>query len=91
MGALVALLLLALLVSRSCGSADREVSQERAISVAREATPFDADRVQIRLVQRGIPPRAVWAVSLYDVDRNDNPTRVNVVLVDGRTGAIVGR
>lgn len=86
-----ALLLLALLVSRSCAAADREVSQERAISIAREATPFDPDRVQIRLVQRGIPPRAVWAVSLYDVDGGDNPTRVNVVLVDGRTGAIVGK
>ncbi len=89
--ALGALLLVALLVSRSCGGADREVSQERAISIAREATPFEPDKVQIRLVQRGIPPRAVWAVSLYDVDANDNPTRVNVVLVDGGTGAIVGR
>ena len=83
--------LVALLVSRSCASSDREVSQEQAISIAREATPFDPDRVQIRLVQRGIPPRAVWAVSLYDVDANDNPTRVNIVLVDGRTGSIVGR
>ena len=86
----MALLLVALLVSRSCGSSDRQVSQERAVSIAREATPFEPDKVQVRLVQRGIPPRAVWAVSLYDVDRNDSPTRVNVVLVDGRTGAIVG-
>jgi len=89
--ALGVLLLVALLVSRSCAAADREVSQERATSIAREATPFEPDKVQIRLVQRGIPPRAVWAVSLYDVDVDGNPTRVNVVLVDGRTGAIVGR
>lgn len=89
--ALGALLLVALLVSRGCAASDREVSQERAITIAREATPFEPDKVQIRLVQRGIPPRAVWAVSLYDVDVNDNPTRVKVVLVDGRTGAIVGR
>jgi Peptidase propeptide and YPEB domain len=85
------LLLAALLVSRSCGASDRQVSQERAISIAREATPFEPDKVQIRLVQRGIPPRAVWAVSLYDVDEQENPTRVNVVLVDGRSGAIVDR
>ena len=89
--ALVAVLLVALLVSRSCANADREVSQDRAISIAREATPFEPDKVQIRLVQRGVPPRAVWAVSLYDVDANDNPTRVNLVLVDGRTGTIVDR
>ena len=86
-----ALLLVALLVSRSCGTSDRQITQERAVSIAREATPFEPDKVQIRLVQRGIPPSAFWAVSLYDVDANENPTRVNVVLVDGRTGAVVGR
>ncbi len=85
------MLLVALLVSRSCAAADRKVSQERAISIARAATPFEPDRVQIRLVQRGIPPRAVWAVSLYDVGADESPTRVNVVLVDGRTGEIVRR
>lgn len=89
--ALGALLLVALLVARGCAAADREVSQERATSIAREATPFEPDKAQIRLVQRGIPPRAAWAVSLYDVDANGKPTRVNVVLVDGRTGAIVPR
>jgi hypothetical protein len=89
--ALGAVLLVALLVSRGCAASDRAVSQERAISIAREATPFEPDKVQIRRVQRGIPPRALWAVSLYDVDANDTPTRVNVVLVDGRTGAVVKR
>jgi hypothetical protein len=89
--ALGALLLVALLVSRSCAATDRQVSQERAMSIARAATPFEPDKVQIRLVQRGIPPRAVWAVSLYNVDVNENPTRVKVVLVDGRTGTIVSR
>ena len=84
-----AVLLVALLVSRSCGASDRQVSQERAVSIAREATPFEPDKVQVRLVQRGIPPRAFWAVSLYDIDVNGSPTRVKVVLVDGRTGAIV--
>ena len=85
------MLLVALLVSRGCAAADRQVSQARATSIAREATPFEPDKVQIRLIQRGIPPRAVWAVSLYDVDANDRPTRINVVLVDGRTGAILRR
>jgi hypothetical protein len=89
--ALGALLLVALLVSRGCAASDRQVSQERATSIARAATPFEPDKVQIRLVQRGIPPRAVWAVSLYNVGPGDVPTRVNVVLVDGRTGTIVGR
>ncbi len=89
--ALAAVLLVALLVSRSCAASDRQVSQERAISIARAATPFEPDKVQIRLVQQGIPPRAVWAVSLYNVGPSDIPMRVNLVLVDGRTGVIVPR
>lgn len=90
LGALAVVLLVALLSARAC-STDREVSQAEAVATAREKTSWEPDRVQVRLVQRGIPPRAVWAVSLYDVDANGSPTRVNLVLVDGRTGEIVPR
>lgn len=82
-------LLAAVLFSRSCGSADRQISQERAVVIARRHTPFTAEKMQIRFLQQGIPPRAMWAVSLYDVDAAGRPTRTNVVLVDAKTGAIV--
>lgn len=82
-------LLAALLVARGCASSDRRVSQKEAEKIARAAVSFTPDRMQIRLVQQGIPPRAVWAVSLYDVDADGNPTRYRVVRVDGRTGAVL--
>jgi hypothetical protein len=87
--AIAVVLLVALLVGRGCGASDRTVSQAQAERIARASTSFKPDRLQIRLVQQGIPPRAIWAVSLYDVDAAGNPTRFEVVRVDGRTGAVL--
>jgi hypothetical protein len=88
---LVGVLLVALLFVRGCGSGSREVSSERAVNLARQEVSFAPDRHQVRLVQRGIPPRAYWAVSLYDVDRNGSPTRTEVFLVDTKTGDVTKR
>jgi hypothetical protein len=85
---LAGILLAAFAVSRSCGSTDHEVSKDEAIAIAREAADIEPDRVQIRFVQRGIPPRQFWAVSLYTVDADDRPTQVKLLLVDARTGEI---
>jgi hypothetical protein len=64
------------------------VSSERAVELARAEATFTPDRTQVRLVQRGIPPRAYWGVSLYDVDANGAPTKVAIFLVDRKTGDI---
>jgi len=82
-----AVLVLAFLSTRACQPSDL-VTSKRAVELARAETTFTPDRTQVRLVQRGIPPRAYWAVSLYDVDANGNPTRVALFLVDRRTGEI---
>lgn len=82
-------LLIALLVGRGCGASDRKISQAEAERIARASTSFEPDRMQIRLVQQGIPPRAIWAVSLYDIDADGNPSKFEVVRVDGRTGAVL--
>ncbi len=87
--AIVVVLLVALLVGRGCARSDRTVSQEQAERIARASTSFKPDRLQIRLVQQGIPPRAIWAVSLYDIDAAGKPTKYEVVRVDGRTGAVL--
>jgi len=84
---LVGVLLLAFLSARACHSSDG-VSSERAVALAREAASFSPDRSQVRLVQRGVPPRQSWAVSLYDVSRAGRPTRVEVFLVDRRSGTV---
>ncbi len=58
------------------------------MQLAREEASFSPDRTQVRLVQRGIPPRAFWAVSLYDVGERGLPTKVEVFLVDRKTGTL---
>lgn len=87
--ALVAVLLAAFLVARGCASAGRNLSSDEAIEIARRSTTFQPDKVQVRFVQRGIPPRPVWAVSLYDVDAQGRPIRVRLVIVDAGTGDVL--
>jgi hypothetical protein len=88
---LLAVLLAAFAVSRGCGAAGRNVSSDDAVAIARKSTSFEPDKVQVRFVQQGIPPRPLWAVSLYDVDARGRPSRVQVVLVDASSGQIVKR
>ena len=83
------MLLAALLVARGCASAGRDISQDKAIEIARSSVDFTPDKVQVRFVQQGIPARALWAVSLYTVNAQGRPDRAQVVLIDTRTGAIV--
>ena len=85
---IVAVLAVAFLAARACGSSDDGISSDRAVELARTGASFDPDRTQVRLVQRGIPPRAYWAVSLYDVGPNGAPTKVEVFLVDRETGTL---
>ena len=87
----VAALALALVSARACQSRGDDVPPERAIELARAEASFEADRAHVRLVQRGIPPRAYWAVSLYDVGPNGAPAKVEVFLVDRATGTLTRR
>ena len=86
---LVAVLLAALLVSRSCGSRETEISQEEAIEIARAEIDYEPDRVMTRFVPRGADSRANWAVSLSTVAEGGRLDRITVVVVDGRTGDVV--
>jgi len=81
-------LAVAFLAARACQSSADALSSERAVELARAAATFTPDRTQVRLVNRGIPPRAFWAVSLYDVGPNGAPTKVEVYLVDRATGTL---
>ena len=85
---LLAVLALAFLSVRAC-QPDGGVSSERAVELARAEVDFTPDRTQVRLVQQGIPPRAYWAVSLYNVDESGRPTEFVAFLVDRRTGEVV--
>lgn len=85
--AIVVVLLAAFLATKSCARHGDEISQDEAIAIAREQIDFVPDKVQIRYLPQGIPPVYFWAVSLYTV-KDDRPARVQVVLVNARTGEV---
>lgn len=86
-------LLAAFAVARTCGSANQNVTQEEAIEIAKERASFEpcsaASCIQIRYLQRGIPPRAFWAVVLGDdLGPDRRPRRVESFLISVQTGAV---
>jgi len=85
--ALVVLLFVAFLATKSCARHENKISQDEAIAIAKQQIDFVPDKVQIRYVPQGVPPVYYWAVSLYTV-RNGAPARVRVVLVNATTGAV---
>jgi hypothetical protein len=85
---MVALIAVGLLLTRLSGRDEQPVSEDRAVEIARPQVDFVPEGHNIRLVRRGIPPRAFWAVSFWIKDRTGHPTDVTVVLVDASTGQI---
>ena len=85
---LLAVLAVALLYTRGCGSRAGEVSSARAVELAQENVSFTPDRKQIRYLQRGVPPRSYWGVSFVQIGPDGRPTRVEVFLVDAKTGDV---
>ena len=86
---LLAVLLAAFLVTKSCGSRETEISQEEAVEIARAKIDYEPERVMTRFVPRGIKSRPSWAVSLATLDSDGRIERVTVVVVDGKTGQVV--
>lgn len=86
---LLAVLVVALVASRSCASRDTEVDSDEAVEIAREEVDYEPERVMVRFTPRGIDSRPHWAVSFSVVDAAGNAERVTVVLVDARTGDVV--
>jgi hypothetical protein len=96
----IALLLLvlvgALLVARTCGSNNTDVSKEEAIEIATKSAAFEPCTlptcVQVRYVPQGIPVRGYWGVVLSEnLDDDGRPTRVATFLVDVQTGDVTRR
>ena len=84
---LLAVLLFAFLVARTCGSTRPDVSSEEAFEIARKQIDFDAPRVQIRNVPRGFERRA-WIVDLYTGSLG-NIGRCRQVEIDADSGQVI--
>jgi hypothetical protein len=95
--ALLALVLLAALaVSRTCGSAQQEVSQDEAVALATEEAGFEpcseSGCVVVRALRQGIPSRLYWLVGLAEaIDENGNQIGTKSFLVDVTTGDVTRR
>lgn len=94
--ALVAVLVAALAVARTCGKHEDEVSQEEAIELAEGEAGFapceQPGCVVVRAVQQGIPPRLVWIVGLAETLGPDGkPERAETFVVDAATGEVTRR
>ena len=85
---LVAVLLAAVLVSRSCGRTEAKVSQEQAIAIAKKQVPFVPNHVLIRLMKRGFKSQPFWAVSLSQQQPDGSLENVTVVVLSATTGEI---
>lgn len=82
------LLLVALLVARTCGAVHTDVSEEQAIAIAKERIAYAANHVQVRLIKRGLKSRPFWAVSLSQEQADGTLRNITVVVVDARTGVV---
>ena len=61
----VAFAVIALLASRTCGSAGKPVTQQQAVEIARKQIDYQADGVNVRFLRRGVSEHPFWAVSLW--------------------------
>ncbi len=89
-GAVVALLLFAFFVARSCQQSQVRVSKEQAIATAKREVDYAPDKTQIRLLRQGINRKPFWFVSLAVTSSKDPDvfTRLAVVEVDANTGKV---
>jgi hypothetical protein len=91
--ALALVLVAAAFVARTCGSNNREITQEQAIEIATREASFEPcpqpTCVQIRYVPRGIPVQGYWGVVLADeLGADGRPNRTQSFLVSVETGEI---
>jgi hypothetical protein len=85
---LLAVLLLAFIVLKSCARQQNEVSQDEAVAIARKEIDFTPDKYVVRYLPQGIPPVYYWAVNFYTVGENGQIGRTDVVLVNATTGNV---
>jgi hypothetical protein len=85
---MAALIAVGLLLTRLPGHGHQRISEERAVAIARPHIDFTPKGHNIRLVRRGIPPRAFWAVSFWIRNATGQLTRVTVVVVDATSGRV---
>ena len=79
----------AFLVSRGCQRTQVRISEEQAVVLGERQLDFDPQGHNVRIVQRGIPPKRYWAVSYFIRRPNGNGyLKLTVLLIDVNTGKV---
>jgi hypothetical protein len=83
-----AVLVLAFVVSRSCG--DSQVTQEEALAIATELVDFTPEDPQIRFLRQGINRQPFWVISLSTLSPDgERYAKLAVIRIDATTGEVV--
>jgi hypothetical protein len=90
------LLVLTVVVARTCGAHDSEITQEEAVEIATERASFvpceETGCVVVRALNQGIPARLVWIVGLAEELGPDGaPVRHENFEIDAATGEVTRR
>lgn len=85
---LLAVLVLAVVVSRSCGATEAEVSQEQAVAIAKRQVDFEPTEVVVRFLKRGLNQRGFWLVGLSREAATGEREQATNVIVDAETGEV---
>lgn len=87
---LALLLVAAFLVSRSCQRTYVRLTSDQAVAIGQRAIDFRPQGHNVRLLQRGLPPKRFWAVSYWirDPKAKGGYSKLTVVLVDANTGVV---
>jgi hypothetical protein len=85
---MIGLLVLGIVLVRVLGKTRPNVSEARAIQIARPKVDFAPQGHTIRLVRRGIPPHAFWLISFWIHNSSGGYRRITLVLVDASSGRI---
>jgi hypothetical protein len=84
-----ALLVLTVIVSRTCQSSEIQLTQDEAVALATEQVRFEPENTQIRLLRQGIDRHPFWIISL-SVPGPDPETfdELAVVRIDASSGEV---
>jgi hypothetical protein len=89
---LIALVVLAAVVARSCQQSQIRITKEQAIAIADRQVDFKPGSTQIRMLRQGLNRKPFWFVSLSDpIGSAIDPrgfTRLVIVEIDANTGSV---
>jgi hypothetical protein len=86
--AVLVVLLVAFLATKSCARQQHKISQDEAVAIARKEIDFEPSRYQIKYLPQGLPPVYYWAVNFLKESATGRVLETEVVLVNANTGEV---